>query len=242
MRGGVPNVVAEEGTGLARVAARLLRAVLVTTGLVALGWLLTTLLSAGSAAADPTDELTGPTMADAANQVLTATTQTVSAAVLAPPAAADPAPAPPPPAERAVTVVTAEHAPAAAPVAQRPAAEHPRKPARHQAAAQPHRAGHPAPAPKEEAPKPAAAPATTGSAPADRASDQDPVPDRTPITPTAPTSSVSAGHDGPGGARGGSALPSALAEPVPVSAPHLRLDRAGTATSRTAGLPAMSPD
>lgn len=235
-------MVAEEGTGMARVAARLLRAVLVTAGFVALGWLLTTLLSTGSATADPADELTGPTMAVAANQVLTATTQTVSAAVLAPPAAADPAPAPPPPDERAVTAATAESAPAAAPAAQRSAAEHPRKPARHPAVAQPRRAGHPAPAPKEEAPKPAAAPAPTSSAPADRASDQDPAPDRTPGAPTAPTSSVSAGHDGPGGARGGSALPSALAEPAPASAPHIRLDRAGTATSRTAGLPAMSPD
>jgi hypothetical protein len=239
MRGGVPSVVAEEGTGLARVAARLLRAVLVTAGFVALGWLLSTLLTTGSAAADPADELTGPTMADAANQVLTASAQTVSAAVLAPPPAADPAPAPPPP---AVTVVPADRAPAATPAAQRPAAaQHARKPARH-AATPPRRAGHQALAPKEEAPRPSAAPVTTGTAPADRASDQDPGPDRTPAAPTAPTSSVSAGHDGPGGARGGSALPSALAEPAPASAPLNRLDRAGTATSRTAGLPAMSPD
>src|SRR5882672_10284013 len=115
-----PSVVAVDGTEPAHPAVRLLRAVLLTAGLAAAGWLLTALFAAGSASADvtlPSDEpmMTGG-LPDDLSQVLTGSAQT-TAVPHTPPAAADPVSTPPPPATAVATappapVVTRPHKPA----------------------------------------------------------------------------------------------------------------------------------
>jgi hypothetical protein len=247
-------VVGADGTPPARAAGRglprLLRTVIVTAGLAALGWLLSTLLATGAAAAESTPDTGSPGLlgglVGGLTHLLGATADTgtadppgdttatrpapVNPIVAAPPASSAPTPAP--------ATATSVRSPAPA-TADRPAPA--AKPGRTAAAA--HRSTR-ATARSAPAAPPSGQP-PTGDRPTIPASDhtgRKPAPDPAPTAPAAPTSSVSPGHDGPGHARGGAALPAGTAAAVPPAGPHTDFGRASLAGSRTAGLPAMSPD
>lgn len=235
-------VVGADGTPPARAAGRalprLLRTVIVTAGLAALGWLLSTLLATGTAAAESIPDTRPPGLLGGLTHLLGATADTTPASPPGDTAATRPAPADP---IVAAPQTSAAPTPAPASVARvrpRPAtATRPApatKPGRTAAVA--HRS---TPAPAGQA---ATATASSSAVPATTHTGRKPAPDRAPSAPPAPNSSVSAGHDGPGQARGGTALPAGLTVAVPPAGPRTDLGRASLAGSRTAGLPAMSPD
>jgi len=247
-------VVGADGTPPARAAGRglprLLRTVIVTAGLVALGWLLSCLLGTGAAAAESTADTGSPGLlgglVGGITGVLGGTVSTPDTGSTAPlggrthllgaPAAVAPArppgdtqPAPvnpivPAPAAPAPAVQVRAHPPAAT--------GQPAPTAKPDRAAAAHRSTRVTAAFENAAPAGQLAPTTGGKA----------APDPAPTVPAAPTSSVSAGHDGPGQARGGAFLPAGPAPAAAPPGPHAGLGRVGLAGSRTAGLPALSPD
>lgn len=235
---------------------RMLRALLVTAGLAALGWLLVALFATGTAAADETPTapaehastgsgllglVTGvvETATGTAGQLTAPLLDTADSALAPvvdpPPDTAEPAPTPvervAPPAVPTAAPVTAPPVPLARP---EPVA---------------------APRPEPAAPEPSVRPRPIvqdvgdeiGEAPIDRADRSDPnrTPGKAPTAPAAPalpTSTVSAGHDGPGTARGGPGVLAAQPGLVPPAAALSRHTEASDAGGQSPGLPALSPD
>jgi hypothetical protein len=238
-------VVGADGTPPARAAGRvlprLLRTVIVTAGLAALGWLLSTLLATGGAAAESTPDTGSPGLlgglVGGLTHLLGATPDTAPAN---PPGDTAPAPvdpivaAPPPPAAPTPAPAMVAHVRPRSATATRPSPT--ARPGRTAAVA--HRSTR-APAAAGQA---APTTASSSAVPATGHTGRKPAPDRAPSAPAAPNSSMSAGHDGPGQARGGTALPAGQTVAVPPAGRRTDLGRASLAGSRTAGLPARSPD
>jgi hypothetical protein len=229
-------VVTVHGPELARGAGfRLLRAVLLAAGLAALAWLLLALFGSSTAAADdaPSDGLV--------NGVVNGLTGGVSASstsVAAKPVAAV---APATVSAESVAAVPAKAAtPPAAPVAT-PAATAPKPAAKSSVKRTPRPAAHARQPVAKPKPVPVVAAAMSKVDPENQVNrpGREPAPVKAPL---APSGSVTAGHDGPGTARGlHGTLPltSVAKQPAVVltTSPAAR-DVAG----RSAGLPLTSPD